>query len=101
MKKKNIIIDCDPGHDDAVAIMLAAANDNIKILGITCVAGNTTLENTKINALKICTLIGKTNIPIYSGADKPIKFNLITAEHVHGKSGLDIEGTSIEIVKAV
>ena len=86
---KKIILDCDPGHDDAVAIMLAAANNNIEILGITCVGGNATLENTRINALKICTLIGKTNIPIYSGADKPLKFDLITAEHVHGKSGLD------------
>ena len=61
---KKIILDCDPGHDDAVAIMLAAANDNIEILGITCVGGNATLENTKINALKICTLIGKIDIPI-------------------------------------
>jgi len=94
---KKIILDCDPGHDDAVAIMLAAANDNIEILGITCVGGNTTLENAKNNALKICTLIGKTNIPIYAGSDKPIKFDLVTAAHVHGKSGLDIEGPPIKI----
>ena len=94
---KKIILDCDPGHDDAVAIMLAAANDNIEILGITCVGGNATLENTKNNALKICTLIGKTNIPIYAGSDKPIKFDLITAAHVHGKSGLDIDGSPIKI----
>ena len=96
---KKIILDCDPGHDDAVAIMLAAANDNIEILGITCVGGNATLENTKNNALKICTLIGKTNIPIYAGSDKPIKFDLITAAHVHGKSGLDIDGSPIKIKK--
>ena len=51
--KKKIILDCDPGHDDAVAIMLAAASDKIEILGITCVAGNATLENTKLNSLKI------------------------------------------------
>ena len=94
---KKIILDCDPGHDDAVAIMLAAANDDIEILGITCVGGNTTLENAKNNALKICTLIGKTNIPIYAGSDKPIKFDLITAAHVHGKSGLDIDGPPIKI----
>ena len=99
MIKKKIIIDCDPGHDDAVAIMLAAANDNIEILGITCVGGNASLENTKINALKICSLIGKTDIPIYSGSYKPIKFDLITAEHVHGKTGLDVEGSQIEIAK--
>ena len=69
MIKKKIILDCDPGHDDAVAIMLAAASDKIEILGITCVAGNATLENTKLNALKICSLIGKTNIPIFAGSN--------------------------------
>ena len=58
-----------------------------------------TLENTKKNALKICTLIGRDNIPIFSGSDKPLKYDLVTAAHVHGKSGLDIEGTSIEITK--
>ena len=94
---KKIILDCDPGHDDAVAIMLAAAHDNIEILGITCVAGNATLENTKMNALKICSLIGKTNIPIYAGSDKPLIYDLVTAEHVHGKSGLDTDGQPINI----
>ena len=55
--KKKIILDCDPGHDDAVAIMLAAAHENIEILGITCVAGNATLPNTtRNNALKICSI---------------------------------------------
>ena len=95
--KKKIILDCDPGHDDAVAIMLAAASDRIEILGITCVAGNSTLDNTKLNSLKICSLIGRTDINIYSGADKPLKYDLVTAEHVHGKSGLDIGGSSIKI----
>ena len=95
---KKIILDCDPGHDDAVAIMLAAANKYIEILGITCVCGNATLENTKLNALKICSLIGKSEIKIYAGASKPLKYELITAEHVHGKSGLEIEGKSISIV---
>ena len=57
MSRKKIIIDCDPGHDDAVAIMLAAANEDIEILGITCVGGNSTLENTKINALKITSFL--------------------------------------------
>lgn len=95
--KKKIILDCDPGHDDAVAIMLAAASNQIEILGLTCVAGNTTLDNTKLNSLKICSLIGRTDINIYSGANKPLKYDLVTAEHVHGKSGLDIEGSSIHI----
>ena len=97
MIKKKIILDCDPGHDDAVAIMLAAANDNIEILGITCVAGNATLENTKLNALKICSLIDKTNIPIFAGSNKPINADLVTAAHVHGESGLDIKGNPIEV----
>ena len=97
MMKKKIILDCDPGHDDAVAIMLAAAHSSIEILGITCVAGNATLNNTTKNALKVCSLIGKTNIPIFSGADKPLNYDLVTAAHVHGKSGLDTDGEPIEI----
>ena len=97
--KKKIILDCDPGHDDAVAIMLAAASNKIEILGLTCVAGNTTLENVKLNALKICSLIGKSNIPIFAGSSKPINYDLITAAHVHGESGLDIEGDTIQIKK--
>lgn len=95
--KKKIILDCDPGHDDAVAIMLASAHNDIEILGITCVAGNATLVNTTNNALKICSLIGATDIPIFAGADKPLKYELVTAEHVHGKSGLDTDGQPINI----
>ena len=76
---KKIILDCDPGHDDAVAIMLAAASDDIDLLGITCVGGNATLENTKLNALKICSLIGRTDIKIYAGAQSnPNRFGLGT-----------------------
>tara|TARA_B110000116_G_scaffold195329_1_gene170103 strand:+ start:397 stop:1338 length:942 start_codon:yes stop_codon:yes gene_type:complete len=96
---KKIILDCDPGHDDAVAIMMASANENIEILGITCVAGNATLDNTSLNALKICSFISKKNIPVYSGADRPLKLDLVTAEHVHGKSGLDTDGEEIIISK--
>ena len=92
---KKIILDCDPGHDDAVAIMLAAASNDLEILGITCVGGNATLDNTKLNALKICTLIDRTDIKIYAGSDKPIHYDLVTAAHVHGKSGLDTDGDPI------
>ena len=95
--KKKIILDCDPGHDDAVAIMLAAAHDDIDILGITCVAGNATLTNTQNNALKICSLIGRYEIPIFAGSYKPLKYDLVTAAHVHGKSGLDNDGEEIHI----
>ena len=91
------IIDCDPGHDDAVAIMFAAASSELDILGITCVAGNSTLDNTVINALKICTFINRKDIKIYSGSDKPLKRKLVTAAHVHGKSGLEYNGEEILI----
>ena len=94
---KKIILDCDPGHDDAVAIMLAIASDDIDLLGITCVGGNATLENTKLNALKICSLLNRQDIPIYAGSDKPLKYDLVTAEHVHGKSGLDTDGEPINL----
>ena len=91
MNDKKIILDCDPGHD-AVAIMLAAASSEIEILGITCVGGNSGLNNTVNNALKVCTLIERTDLKIYSGANKPIHYDLFTAEYVHGKSGLDKKG---------
>ena len=86
---KKIILDCDPGHDDAVAIMLAVASDEIDLIGITCVGGNATLENTKLNTLKICSLLNRQDISIYAGANKPMFYDLVTAEHVHGDSGLD------------
>ena len=86
---KKIILDCDPGHDDAVAIMLAAASSEIEILGITCVGGNSGLNNTVNNALKVCTLIERTDLKIFSGCNKPIHFDLFTAEYVNGKTGLD------------
>jgi len=94
---KKIILDCDPGHDDAVAIMLAVASDEIHLLGITCVGGNATLENTKLNTLKICSLLNRKDIPIYSGASSPLVYDLVTAEHVHGKSGLDNDGEEIKV----
>jgi len=94
---KKIILDCDPGHDDAVAIMLAAASHDIDLLGITCVGGNSTLVNTKLNALKVCSLIGRKEIKIYAGSERPIKYDLVTAAHVHGKTGLDIEGEPITV----
>ena len=94
---EKIILDCDPGHDDAVAIMLAASSKEIDILGITCVGGNSGLNNTVNNALKVCTLIERTDIKVYSGADKPIHYELFTAEYVHGKTGLDKKGDPIII----
>ncbi len=84
-----IIIDTDPGQDDAVAILLALASPEFDVLGITAVAGNVPLALTEVNARKICELAGRADIKIYSGADKPLQRALVTAEHVHGRTGLD------------
>lgn len=87
---RKIIIDTDPGQDDAVAILLALASpDEIDVLGITAVAGNVPLELTEKNARIICELAGKPDTPVYAGCDTPLKRKLITAEHVHGKTGLN------------
>ena len=83
-----IILDCDPGHDDMMAIMLAAASDELELLGITTVAGNQTGEKTFENARKIINLLG-LDVPLARGADKPIIRELITAPQIHGTSGLD------------
>ena len=84
-----IIIDTDPGQDDAVAILLALASPEIEILGITAVAGNVPLALTEVNARKICELAGRPDIKVYSGAIRPMLRALVTAEHVHGRTGLD------------
>jgi purine nucleosidase len=84
-----IIIDTDPGQDDAVAILLALASPEFEVLGITAVAGNVPLALTEINARKICELAGKPDIKVYAGAVRPLLRTLVTAEHVHGRTGLD------------
>jgi len=85
-----ILIDTDPGQDDAVAILLAlAARDMLEVLGLTCVAGNVPLEKTTLNARRICELAGRPDLPICAGCDRPMGRALVTAEHVHGASGLD------------
>ena len=95
---RKIIIDTDPGQDDALALMTAfGAKAEIKVLGVTCVAGNVPLDLTSINALKICELSGVYNVPVFKGSQAPLKRNLITAEHVHGKTGLD--GTELSVEK--
>ncbi len=87
---RKIIIDTDPGQDDAVAILLALASpEEIEVLGITAVAGNVPLQLTAKNARIVCELAGHTDIPVYAGCDRPLKRPLVTAEHVHGKTGLD------------
>lgn len=90
MGARKIIIDTDPGQDDAVAILLAFGSpDEIDVLGITVVAGNVPLARTVKNALIICELAGRSDIAVYAGCDRPLSRTLVTAEHVHGKTGLD------------
>lgn len=86
---RRIIIDTDPGQDDAVAILLALASPELEVLGITAVAGNVPLPLTERNARIICELAGRTDMPVFAGCDAPLSRKLVTAEHVHGKTGLD------------
>ncbi|MGV6812504.1 MAG: nucleoside hydrolase [Brevirhabdus sp.] len=87
---RKIIIDTDPGQDDAVAILLALASpEDLEVLGITAVAGNVPLPLTQKNALIVCELAGKPEVKVYAGCDAPLERKLVTAEHVHGKTGLD------------
>jgi purine nucleosidase len=90
MAPRKIIIDTDPGQDDAVAILLALASpDDLDVLGITAVAGNVPLPLTEKNARIVCELAGKPKTKVFAGCDAPLSRKLVTAEHVHGKTGLD------------
>lgn len=83
-----MILDCDPGHDDALAIVLACAAEGVELLGITTVAGNQTVDKTTRNALRVLALIG-AGVPVARGAERPLIRELVTAPEVHGESGLD------------
>jgi inosine-uridine nucleoside N-ribohydrolase len=85
----SVLIDCDPGHDDAIALLLALASPELEVLGITTVAGNQTLEKTTTNALKILEFMGRTEIPIAAGAARPLVREPYVAAHVHGETGMD------------
>lgn len=85
---EKIILDCDPGHDDAIAILLAAASPAIELLGITTVSGNHNVDNTTRNALAVCTAYG-VNVPVAKGAGSPIISEQILAIEIHGETGLD------------
>ncbi len=90
MTKYTIILDCDPGQDDAVSLLLAMSSpDELEILGITTVSGNVPLSLTERNARLMCEIAGREDIPVYAGCSKPMVRDLITAEHVHGKTGID------------
>lgn len=87
-----IILDCDPGHDDAVAILLAAGNPNIELLGVTTVGGNHTLEKVTRNAAQVLTVARLTDVPLYAGATRPLLREVETAEGIHGDTGMEIHG---------
>ncbi|MCM2861109.1 nucleoside hydrolase, partial [Escherichia coli] len=87
MEKRKIILDCDPGHDDAIAIMMAAKHPAIDLLGITIVAGNQTLDKTLINGLNVCQKL-EINVPVYAGMPQPIMRQQIVADNIHGETGL-------------
>jgi purine nucleosidase len=89
VRSQPIIIDTDPGQDDAVAILLALASPELEVLGITAVAGNVPLALTHRNARKICEVAGRPDVKVYAGNVRPLVRKLVTAENVHGKTGLD------------
>lgn len=90
MTKRSIIIDCDPGQDDAIALLLAMSSpDELEILGITAVAGNVPLELTERNARQIRDLGRRSDIPVFAGCARPMNRDLVTAEYVHGVTGID------------
>ena len=93
MRSKPVILDVDPGHDDAVALMMACGSPDLDLLAVTTVAGNVPLEKTTRNALRVLSLVGHTHVPVAAGAAAPLCRPLHTAEDIHGESGL--EGTEI------
>jgi len=84
-----IILDCDPGHDDAIALLLALASPELELLAVTTTYGNQTLEKTTANALRVLELAGRSDVPVAVGAERPLVRDLAVAAHVHGDSGLD------------
>lgn len=90
MPARPVIIDCDPGQDDAVALFLAFASpDELDVLGVTTVAGNVPLALTSHNARQMCDIADQRAVPVFAGCDRPLERALVTAEHVHGRTGID------------
>jgi inosine-uridine nucleoside N-ribohydrolase len=84
-----ILLDCDPGHDDAIALLLALASPELELLGVTTVAGNQTLDKTTANAIRLLEFVGRTEISVAAGADRPLVREQYVASYVHGETGLD------------
>src|SRR2546426_5043215 len=89
MSPTPILIDCDPGHDDAIALLLAVASPEVDILGVPAVAGNQTLDKPTANALRVLEFIGRTDVQVAAGADRPLVREQFVAAYVHGETGLD------------
>lgn len=87
--RRRVILDCDPGHDDAMAILLAAASPELELLAITTVAGNQTVEKVTLNARRVCSVAGIRDVPIAAGSDRPLVRDQLLAASIHGSSGLD------------
>jgi inosine-uridine nucleoside N-ribohydrolase len=86
---ERVLLDCDPGHDDAIALLLALASPEIDLVGVTTVQGNQTLEKTTANAIRILEFAGRTDVPVAAGANRPLLREPFVARYVHGESGLD------------
>jgi inosine-uridine nucleoside N-ribohydrolase len=89
MTPVRVLVDCDPGHDDAIALLLALASPEVELLGVTTVAGNQTLEKTTANAIRVLDFVGRDDIPVAAGADRPLVREPFVAAEVHGETGLD------------
>lgn len=102
MDKRKVIIDCDPGIDDALSIILALESKEIEVIGITTVSGNVESVQGAKNALKVLKLLGRLDIPVYLGESKPVKRELVTAQDTHGEDGLGetfLEEVSSEYIR--
>ena len=86
---ERILIDCDPGHDDAIALLLTLASPELELLGVTTVAGNQTLEKTTANAIRVLDFVGRDDVQVAAGADRPLVRDPFVAAYVHGETGLD------------
>jgi inosine-uridine nucleoside N-ribohydrolase len=84
-----VLIDCDPGHDDAIALLLAVASPEIDVLGVTTVCGNSTLDKTTANAIRVLEFVDRGDVPVAAGADRPLVREAFVAAYVHGESGMD------------
>ncbi|HEX9380584.1 MAG TPA: nucleoside hydrolase [Gaiellaceae bacterium] len=89
MSATPILLDCDPGHDDAIALLLALASPELELRGVTTVAGNQTLEKTTANAIRVLEFAGRADVPVAAGADRPLVRERFVAAYVHGETGLD------------